>query len=162
MPPVIGWQEDSIRLVVRRDDDARTIENVMRLQILLVDAQHVRRRRGISLHVVVKFEAVDVAKIAGLVHPKDDGLEKTVVWLKRLLGRDFQKIPGADCALYRLKQRVLADALVAAQNQRVIDFLFRVLHSMCEPFDDMLCVARKNSIDMIEPWVGFGAVAWND
>ena len=26
MPPVIGWQEDSVRLVVRRDDDAGAIE----------------------------------------------------------------------------------------------------------------------------------------
>jgi hypothetical protein len=88
--------------MVRRDDDAGAIENVVCLQIFLIDAQHVRRRGGVSLHVIVEFEAIDVAEVAGFVHAKDDGLEKAVVRLKRLLWRDFQEIPRADSALYRL------------------------------------------------------------
>ena len=66
MSPVIGRKEYPVRLVVCCDDYTTTIRNVVFMQMLLIDAQHVRRRGRICLHVIVKLETVRVAKITRL------------------------------------------------------------------------------------------------
>jgi hypothetical protein len=45
------------------------IEYVVFAQVFLVDAKHVGRRGGIGLHVIVERKPIDVAQIAGFVHP---------------------------------------------------------------------------------------------
>ena len=74
MPAVVGGQIDAIGLMVRRDNQAADVENSMLGQVLFVDAQHVRRRGGEDLGVVIECEAVDVAEIAGFADPQDDRL----------------------------------------------------------------------------------------
>ena len=71
MPAVVGRQIDAVGLVVGGDDDAEAVEDVVLAQVLLVDPQHVRRRGGVDLHVVVEAEAVDLAEIARLADPQD-------------------------------------------------------------------------------------------
>ena len=63
---VIGRQIDAIRLVVGRDDHAADIEDGVFAQVFLVDAEHVGRRGGVGLHVIVESEAVELAEIARL------------------------------------------------------------------------------------------------
>jgi hypothetical protein len=64
--------------------------------------------------VVVELETIDVTEVARLVHPQDNGFQKAVEPAEQMLRRDFRKIPRADRMLYRLEQRVFADALQAA------------------------------------------------
>ena len=71
MAAVVGRQIDAVGLVVGRDDDAAEVEDAVLAQVLLVDAQHVGRRGGVGLHVVVEREAVDVAEVARLADAQD-------------------------------------------------------------------------------------------
>ena len=75
---IVSRQIDAVGLVVGRDDEAEAIENVVFLQVLLVDPQHVGRRRGVDLGVVVEFEAVDVAEIAPFIDPQNDRFDEAV------------------------------------------------------------------------------------
>src|SRR5262245_34916775 len=69
------------------------------------------------------------------------------------------KIPRTDRVLGRLKQRVFADALGAAEHQSVIELLLWPLHPMRQPIDDVTGVVRINSADMSEPRVRLASVA---
>jgi hypothetical protein len=60
------------------------------------------------------------------------------------------------------EQRVLADALGAAQDNSVIDLLVRPLDPMSEPRDDVIGVVAVDFANMIEPWTGFSRVAQFD
>ena len=93
--------------------------------------------------MVVESEAVDLAEVARLADPQDDALEEAVEPAEQLLRRDFGEVPRPDRPLDRLEQRVLADALRAAEHERVVDLLFRPLHPMREPSHDVVGVARR-------------------
>ena len=57
MAAVVGRQIDAVGLVVGGDDDAAAIEDAVFAQVFLVDAQHVGRRRGVGLHVIVELRS---------------------------------------------------------------------------------------------------------
>ena len=61
--------------------------------------------------------------------------------------------------LDRLEQRVLADALCAAEHQRVVDLLVRALHPVREPADDVVGIVAEDLVDVVEPGVGLAGVA---
>lgn len=109
MPAVISRQIYPVRLVVGRNDHTHAVKDAVLAQVLFVNTQHVRRRRRVGLHVVVKLEAVDVAKVARLVDAQDHRLEKPVEAAEQMLWRHFVKIPGAHGVLDGLKRGVLAD-----------------------------------------------------
>ena len=69
------------------------------------------------------------------------------------------KVPRPDRALDRLEQRVLADALLAAEHERVVDLLLRPLHPVGQPFDDVVGVVRIDVADVVEPRAGLVGVA---
>src|SRR6516162_2794670 len=69
MSPIVGWQIDPIRLMVRRDNWAKAIEDIVLTQILLVDAQHVGRSSRVDFGAIVEAEAINVAEIACLTDP---------------------------------------------------------------------------------------------
>jgi hypothetical protein len=73
--------------------------------------------------------------------------------------RDFVEIPRSHRALHRLEQRVLADPLGAAEHQRVVDLVLRVLHPVGQPFDDMFGIVAEDFADMVKPRMGLGCVA---
>jgi len=116
MPSIIGRQIDAIGFVVGSDDEAEHIEHVVLAQMLLVDAQHIRRRRRIDLGVIVELEAIDRAQIAALVHAQDHRLDEIVEPPEQVRRRHFVEVPRTDGALDWLEHAVLADALVAAQD----------------------------------------------
>jgi hypothetical protein len=110
--------------------------------------------------MVIKGEAVHVAKIPRLIDPQDDRFHEAVEAAEQVRGRDFMKIPRADRMLDRLEEGVLADALRSAQNQSVIEFLSRQLHAVRQPFDDMGGVlGAVDRVGMVDPRAGFSGVA---
>jgi hypothetical protein len=95
-------------------------------------------------------------------HAQNNGLKKPIEAAEYLTRRDLCKVPRANCLLYALKQCVLANALVAAQDERVIDFFVRALNSVRQPFYYVLCILRINSFHMLGPAPRFGRVAHFD
>ena len=87
--------------------------------------------------MIVEGEAVELAEVARLADAQDHRFQEAVEAAEHLLRRHLGEIPGADRVLDRLQQRVLADALLAAEHQRVVDLLVRPLHAMRAPADDM-------------------------
>jgi hypothetical protein len=71
VPSVIGWQIDPVRLVVRRDQEAQAVENVMFTQVLFIDTKHVGWGGGVDLGVIIEAEAIHLAEIASLVDSQD-------------------------------------------------------------------------------------------
>ena len=98
MAPVVGRQVDSVGLVVRGDDDAAAVEDAVLAQVLLVDAQHVRRGRGVDLQPVIELELVDVAEVAALVDAQHHGPGEAVEAAEHGGRRHFDEVPGADGA----------------------------------------------------------------
>src|SRR5262249_55220037 len=72
---------------------------------------------------------------------------------------NFLHVPLAYRPPDRVKERVLPDSLTAAQEQRVIDLLLWMLHTMREPPHDMFSVVRVESGDVIEPDSSLASVA---
>ena len=62
-------------------------------QVLLVDAQHVGRRGGVGLHVIVEGEAVDLAEVARLADAQDHRFQEAVESAEHLLRRHLGEIP---------------------------------------------------------------------
>ena len=137
----------------------QTVEDAVLAQVLFVDAQHVGRRGGVGLHVVVEREAVDVAEVARLVDAQDHRLQEAVEAAEHLLRRHLGEIPWPDRVLDRLQQRVLADALQAAEHERVVDLLVGPLHAVRQPMDDVIGVVGIDLVDVVEPRAGLGGVA---
>jgi hypothetical protein len=90
---IIVWQKDAVALVVGRDDDSSDVDDAVLAQVLLVDAKHVGRRGRASLHVVIEFEAVDVAEIARLA----DAQEVAELDAYRRSQKNPAHDPRADC-----------------------------------------------------------------
>jgi len=162
MAPVIGRQIDAVGLVICGDDDAATIEHAVLAQVLLVDAQHVRRRRGDCFHVIIPGVAINLAEIAGFVDAQHYGFEETVEPSEHVRRHHLDEIPRPDRLLDRLEQSVLADALPAAEHQSVVDLLSRPLHAMSKTCDDVLGIVGINPMHMLEPRIRFGGIAGND
>ena len=78
---------------------------------------------------------------------------------KHLLRRDVHEVPRPDGALDGLKDCVLADALVAAQHERVVDLLVRTLHPVRKPMDDVLGVVGIDFAHVVKPGAGLARVA---
>ena len=136
MPSIVGRQVDAVGLVVGGDQEAEDVEDVVFSQMLLIDTQHIGRRGGIDLGVVVEGEAIDplgVTEIARLVHPQDDRFGEAIETPEQIGRNDVVEIPRSDRLLHRLQQTVLADTLRSAQHQGVIDLLLRALHPVRQP-----------------------------
>ena len=103
MPAIVGRQKDAVGLVVGGDDDAADVRDVVFAQVLLVDAQHVGRRGGHRLQVVVELEPVDFAEVARLADAQDHRLQEAIEAPEQLLRGDFREVPRADRALDRLQ-----------------------------------------------------------
>ena len=104
--------------------------------------------------MVVEVEAIDLAEVARLVDAQDDGLDEAVETAQQFGRRHLVEIPRPDGVLDRLEHRVLADALRAAQHQRVVDLLARALHAVRQPADDVLGVVGIDLADVVEPRLG--------
>ena len=139
--------------------DAADVEDVVLAQVLLVDPEHVRRRGEVGLHVVVEFEAVEFAHVLRFGDPEHDAFGEAVEAAEHLLRRHLDKVPRADGALDRFEQRVLADALKAAEHQAVVDLLLRPLHPVGEEGNDVVGLVRVDSADMLDPRPGLRRVA---
>ena len=149
MAAIVGWQIDAVCLVVGGDDDAATIEDAVLALVLVIDAQHVRRRCRIGFHVLVPSVAIDLTEIAGFVDAQHHGFEEAVEPSEHVRRHDLDEIPRSDRLLDRLKQRVLAGALAAAEYQRVIDLFSRPLRTVSEPSDDVLGIVRIDPVHML-------------
>ena len=145
MAAVVGGQVEAVGLVVGGQDDAADVEDRVFADVLLVDAQHVGRRGRERLHVVVEGEAVDLAEIARLGNAQDHRLQEAVEAAEQLQRRDLGEVPRADRVLDRLEQRVLADALAAAEHQRVVDLLAGELDAMGQPADQVVALVADRA-----------------
>ena len=86
----------------------------MLANIFLIDAQHVRRRGRVGLHMIVKCEAINIAEVAGLADAQDNAFQKPVEAAEGLLGRNVLKIPGANGETDRLQEGILPHTLGAS------------------------------------------------
>jgi hypothetical protein len=109
--------------------------------------------------VVVELKPVDIAKIARLVDAQDYGLEKAIEAAKQVLRRHLEEIPRADCMFDRLERGILADTLVAAKHERVIDLLVWPLHPVRQPHRNVVGVGTEHPTDMLKPRAGTGSIA---
>src|SRR5271155_5694194 len=101
--------------------------------------------------MVVEGVAIGFAEVARLADAEDDRFQMAVETSEHGLRLDFLEVPAADRVLYRLKQRVLADALLAAEDQGVVDLDVRRLGPMRQPADDVAGFVAKNSAGMLKP-----------
>jgi hypothetical protein len=155
VPAIICWQIGAVDLVIGRDDHATDVEDRVLTQVLLVDPEDVGRRRGVSLHVVVKREAVEIPDVTRVADPQDHGFDEAVKAAEQLLRRHLGEIPVTDNELRRLENSVLSDQLGTAHDERVVDLLprsLRSLSSVCEPCDQMLGIIGIDAVKMLEPW----------
>ena len=81
-------------------------------------------------------------------------LRKLLKLPSRWVGDNFVEIPRSDGVFDRLKQRILADALRAAQHQRVVDLLAGSLHPMRQPANDMRGIVGIDRVHVVEPGSG--------
>jgi hypothetical protein len=137
------------------NDSRQDVRNVVLADIFFIDSQHVRRRRPIGLRRFVKCVAIEVAQIAGLTYPQDDGFQESIETPQQRPGRDFGKVPGPDGLLDWFKDRILADAGQAAQNDSVIDLLLWALDSVRQKVDQVLIAIGVGTADVTEPWSCF-------
>src|SRR5215468_6967113 len=93
MAAIVGRQIDAVGLVIGGDDDAATIEDAVLAQVLLVDAQHIRRRRRIGFHVIMPSVTIDLAEIASLVNAQHYGFEEAVEPAEHVRRHDLDEIP---------------------------------------------------------------------
>jgi hypothetical protein len=150
VPSIITWQVDAVGLV-RGDDDACDVGDVVLSDVFLVNAKHIGRCGGVGLHMVIEGEPIDVPEIPRLAYPKDYTLEEAVEPFEDGLGRHFLEIPGPDCVLHRFKERVLANALRPAQYKGVIDLDLGMLNPLGKPSDDVVAILTEHALDVINP-----------
>ena len=102
------------------------------------------------------------ARLVGL--RPESAFEETVEAAEHLLRRRLDEVPGANGALDRLEQAILADALGAAENKAVVDLLLRPLHAVREEGNDMAGLRRVDPLAVRYPFLGLrrvaGARAW--
>jgi hypothetical protein len=154
VPAVVGRQVDTIRLMVRSDDDAEAVRHAVFAEVLLVYAQDIRRGSGISLHVVVELKSIEVAEIARLIDAENDGFHKTVKPAQHVMRRYFAEIPRPYRPFHRFEQGIFPDALSAAKDEGVIQLFLRSLNAMCKPPHNVLCVLTVDAMDMFNPLLG--------
>src|SRR5262249_35919072 len=58
-----------------------------------------------------------------------------------------------------LQQRILADSLMAAEHERMIDLDLGVLDAQREPIDDVIRIVAIDLADVINPWCSFHGIS---
>src|SRR5262249_18862094 len=130
------------------------------MYVFFVDAQHIWRSSGVSLHVVIELITAGVSQVARLIHAQNHTFEKSVEVSENLLRRNLLKIPGTDGALHLLQRRIFCGALLLnAEHERMVDLLLRTLHSLRKPFDDVLSIVAENFVQMLKPRTGLVGIA---
>jgi hypothetical protein len=113
--------------------------------------------------VVVELESVDVAEVSRLADAQDDRLEEAVEAPEDLLRRDFLEVPWPDRVFHRHQQGILPHALIrAAEHQRVVDLVLRVLHPVGEVLHDVVGIVAEHLVGVVEPSLGLRGVAGDD
>jgi hypothetical protein len=102
MPAIIRWKEYPVGLVVGRDDHTTQVGDVVLPQVLLVHAQHVRRRGDVRLRVLVELVSIYFAEVTTLVDAQDHRLREIVVWGSKVIWGDVVPVPRPDRLLDRL------------------------------------------------------------
>ena len=160
MAAIVCGQKYAVSFVVGCYDDADAVEDAVLAQVFLVDAQHVRWRGRVGLHVIVELEAIDIAQVTRFVDAQDHRLKEAVETAEQVLRRYFEEVPRADRVLHRLKRGVFANALIAAEHQCVVDLLAWSLHPLRKPLHDMVGVIAKHAAYVIEPGAGVAGITW--
>jgi hypothetical protein len=124
--PVIDRKIKPVCFMVRRDDDAAAIWDVMLANMFFIDAQRIRRRGRVDFHMIVKCEAIDTAEIAGLADAQDHAFQKPIKAPEGLLGGNFLKIPKANGMADRLQKAILTHALGDSADHIVLWLAHRV------------------------------------
>ena len=127
--------------------------------MLFVDAQGIGRRRRIGFHVIVELEAIGFAQVARLADPQDYRFQKAIEPAEHLNRRGLLEVPCSNGVLHRFKQRILADALLPAENKCVIDLLLWPLNPVREEVDDVVGFIGIDETDVINPSLRLGGVA---
>jgi hypothetical protein len=102
--------------------------------------------------VLIEGKAIMFTVIARLAHSQDHRLGEAVKPAHQMRRADVLKIPVTDCRLDRLERRVLADALISAQHQGVIDLFARALDAMRGPIHNMRRMIAVDALDVLDPF----------
>jgi hypothetical protein len=138
-------------LWVGGDDHADDVQHVVGLDEFRVAPERVGRRGYQRLGRLVEGKAVEVAEVLAFGDAQNHRVNELVKVPQHRLRRDFMEIPRADGALQRFEDRILADALLAAESQYVVDLLARPLHAMGLPALDVTCFIGPQSVQMVAP-----------
>src|SRR5208283_5419704 len=160
--PVIRWQVQAIRPMVRRVDDAAHVLDIMLAEILLVAPESVWRCRRQVLHVIVERIASNIPQILDLRDAHDGRFQEPVETIHDLVRIDLSEIPMPNRTLQRLNESVLAYSGNTPKDQGVIDFLTGKLDPMRAPVKDMLRIVRIYSPHEIDPLPGLRRIAGKD
>ena len=117
MSAIVRRQINTIRSVVGGDDDTAAIQDAVLAQVLFIDAQHIWRYRDHGFHVIVQREAIIFAEVARLRNAQNCRFQKAVEPAEDLYWCNFEEVPRANRVFDWFERRVLADALIAAENK---------------------------------------------
>ena len=151
MAAVVGRKEEPADLVVGGDDDAGDVQHVVGPDVFRIDPERVGRRGDQRLGRLVEGEAVDVAEVFAFRDAQYDRLGEFVEVAQHRLRRNFGEVPRTDSDLQRREKGVLADALLAAENQRVVDLLAGPLRAMGEPAFDVIGFIGPQRMEVVAP-----------
>ena len=73
----------------------------MQFNVLVLDLQHVRRRRTDILHVFIKRKAGDIAKVVKLIHPKITAFKNGIALSDYFATASSRKFSPPTAGLYR-------------------------------------------------------------
>src|SRR5262245_39582751 len=133
MPAIILGKVNPVGLMVSRQHKTERVEDVVLVYMLLVDEQHVRRRRSVRLEMLVKAKTVStfsITEVASFVYAQNHRLGEVIEPTEQMRRRHVMEIPRTDRILDRLEHRVFADALGTAKHEGVVDLLLGALHAL--------------------------------
>ena len=120
----------------------------MQADVLVVDAEDLGRRGDDVLHLIVEGAAVEFAHVAGFVDAQDDRAQERVELAEDLLRAGLAEVGRCRSAMPdRGEDRVLADPLLAAEQEGVVELFARPLHAMGEPELDVFEVVGIDLVD---------------
>jgi len=104
--------------------------------------------------MIVKCNTIRGTEIARLADTHHNGFGPAVEAPQHLGRRNFPPVPSANSFLDRLKQTVLAYALLSAEDERMVDLLAGPLHPMSKPTGNVSPFVRKHSLNVLKPRSG--------
>ena len=137
--------------MIGRDDDAGDIRDGVFVQMLLVDAQHVRWRSDISLTMVVELKAVASPRSRASLTRSITDFRKPLNRASMCCGETSTKFHGPIACLTGSSAVSLPMPCAPPRTRSVIYLFKRALHAMRQPLDNVLSVITEDTMQVVDP-----------